>query len=62
MRYRDLKEIPGSMIVCSAGCDGEYSATPGDYFMVHPDSIIKCSECGGPMKQVIRHTRYEEVE
>jgi len=49
------------LIICTAGCDGEYSATPGDYFMARLDALIKCGECGAPMRQVTRECRYRAV-
>jgi hypothetical protein len=38
-------------MTCSAGCEGEYSATPGDYFW-KDNMPFSCSECGEPMMLV----------
>ncbi len=40
------------MLICSAGCDGEYSANPGDYWLTPKTEVITCGECGEPMRLV----------
>lgn len=47
-------------LVCSAGCYGEYSANPGDYFMAGPTTPLACGECGASMRVVRKVTRYEQ--
>lgn len=41
----------GAFLVCMAGCEGEWSATRGDYFMSRPDHVMRC-ECGEPLDLV----------
>ena len=47
-------------LVCSAGCYGEYSANPGDYWHSPKHQPITCSECGASMRVVRKVTRYED--
>jgi len=42
-------------------CGGEWSATPGDYFMLPADYVFKCNTCGGvPMRLVTKRTVYQD--
>lgn len=45
VRVKDLPEprIPGSFLYCSH-CGERYSADRGDYFMAHPDTIMRCGQ------------------
>jgi uncharacterized protein with PIN domain len=42
-------------------CGGEFSATSGDYFMLDPDEVLECSECGGPLSLVTERKVQEIV-
>ncbi len=48
VRVRNLPERPayGVKLYCPH-CQGEYSATRGDYFMASPDMVMEC--CEAPM-------------
>ena len=46
----------GEMLKCAI-CDGEWSATRGDYFMANPDDTPMC--CGEPLAFVTRVVRFE---
>ncbi len=53
LTYNDLPVSPraGELLKCAI-CDGEYSATQGDYFMAHPDDTPMC--CDEPLTLVTR--------
>lgn len=63
MTYRDLTDESkrGALLVCMAGCAGEYSAHAGDYWWADLAVEIACRCCGGPMMRVLRQTRYVGV-
>ena len=60
LTYHDLPVSPraGEMLKYAI-CDGEYSATQGDYFMAHPDDTSMC--CDEPLTLVRRVTRLEPL-
>ncbi len=60
LTYRDLpvSPRPGELLKCAI-CDGEFSASQGDYFMAHPDDTPTC--CGEPLTLVTRVTSYQEL-
>lgn len=46
-------------LICSQGCDGEYSAHPGDYWAANQDTELTCDQCGAPMQVVRKVTTFE---
>lgn len=61
LTYGDLRLAPaGSFLRCTGECQGEYSATSGDYFMMPDDKRIYC--CGRPMRLQTKHVVYTDVK
>ena len=61
VRVKDLQDHigktgPHPLLLCCV-CGGEYSANVGDYFLVSPETVLKC--CGLPMTCVFKRTIYE---
>ena len=49
---------PGLLQVCSDGCDGEYSASEGDYWQAKNDEVFICHSCSAPMRLVVTQRTY----
>ncbi len=60
MKVQDLPQNPpyGSLLLCRV-CQGEYSATKGDYFLANPQQVMRC--CGEPLAYVTKRTVYERA-
>ena len=56
----DLKTVPTGTIQYCTRCHNEYSAAPGDYFMLPSNTPLRC--CGKAVKLVTRATVYTEVK
>jgi len=62
-KHQDALMFPdtGSPALLWCGhCGAEYSATPGDYFMLPDSHVFMC--CDEPMRLVFKRTRYEEAK
>lgn len=61
----DLPDKPshGVVLKCTGECQGEFSATRGDYFWMLPGAWFRCSDCQGrPFLQLVRKViTYEYV-
>lgn len=56
----DLERAPSDAILICYECDGEFSATHGDYsFRLPAPHVLRC--CGKPMRLVRKVVRYETV-
>jgi hypothetical protein len=56
----DLHDAPkGAVLKCAGRCAGEFSATPGDYFLHPHDKLLVC--CDVPMVVVTRKVVLQEV-
>jgi hypothetical protein len=66
IRVRDLERYadawPRPCLFCFV-CLGEYSANASDYFMAHPETIIRCSDGHTARRLVLmtKRTVYTEV-
>ena len=58
----DLLDVDrkGEFLYCPT-CDGRYSATRGDYFMVPTDEPFTCGDCDEPMILATERTVIEVV-
>ncbi len=64
MTYRNLVNVPGSILICSAPqthrCADEYSTDVNDYWDVLDDRAV-CRYCEAPMIQVVKRCKYVRV-
>ena len=55
------KHADKNAVLHCTNCKTDYSATPGDYFMVPEDEIFTCQDCDVPMILATKHTVYKRV-
>lgn len=51
---------PRPFLVCPL-CRDRFSANRGDYFLLSPDTLMECMECGVPLMRVTAHTELREA-
>jgi hypothetical protein len=57
----ELSGQSGTFLTCPEHPYIEYSATPGDYFMMRDEDEFNCEECGGPLVEVRKSTTLHPV-
>lgn len=62
MTVSQLPTLPPRAVLLCTVCDQAFSATPGDYFLLHPDTIMECPTCDEPLVAAIPRTGYDIVE
>ena len=63
VRVKDLCTLHDRETFLYCDCCGlEYSSNRGDYFNLHPDTVMKCCDCDEPMVLVRKIVSYIPVE